>query len=53
MEEELDKEQVKKDLEFMAKNIVGASNMLKKIYDRINEIYSEIKIENKQVESKY
>jgi len=42
MKQELNKEQVKKDLVFLALKIMKASNELQEAYLRINEIYKEI-----------
>lgn len=39
MEEELNKKQVKKDLEKMGKQLRESSELIIKVYERMNEIY--------------
>lgn len=51
--EELNKEQVRKDLQEMATNLAEASNKIKEVYERMLEIYQEVKPETKQKVSKY
>ena len=53
MKEQVNKEQVREDLEMMASNLVEATNKIKKVYEKIMEIYEEVKPENKQEVSKY
>ncbi len=43
MKEQLNKKQVEKDLIFMALRIMKASKELQEIYNKINEIYENLK----------
>ena len=42
MNDTIDKQQVKADLEEMAKHLRMATILINKVYDRMNEIYKEV-----------